>query len=638
MHPGPPAAPPTLESFFARVCDDPLRGAFEGRRPLVPWLSQRPVAKAELGETWERLRATPRTGGKAVAYFHVPFCSNHCLFCNFYRNATRRNSSAAYVDTIIAELEREAQTALVQSGPVHAVYFGGGTPTDLDAPDLGRLVRAVRRCLPLAGDCEITVEARATGFEEAKIEACLEAGANRFSLGVQTFDTAVRQRLGRRMTGEVVADFVRRLAARDRATVVCDLIYGLPGQTPESWEADLAIATDLGLDGVDLYCLTLIPSSPLAAAIRKGSIEPGAVIAGQAGYYAAGVAALERAGWRQLTSAHFARETRERNWYNQLIKAGAACLAFGSGAGGLVPGYSYLNLPDLARYYETVPTGAKPLAGLFATGPGHGAKGAITGGLEVGRLEPAAVEEAGAPGFMAKAEPLLAQWEEAGLLRREGGALRLTQAGRFWHTNLASALHHVVDSPIPLRAVAASPHSMKPTTDPKEKEIVLEALRTRFKESADGVLEMIAAQSGLTTREVTACLPESCCQSVEGGQFAEVMEELSTWGDILLIVHTADAIIECLAPLPAGSFGRGFFNLGHGSPIRGHIRAERCAEICLVRRPFMGMETCSVQFFNEEGGAMFKIFVTRDEEDVLLPEQVRRFEALQERYRQVEVA
>ena len=169
------------------------------------------------------------------------------------------------------------------------------------------------------------------------------------------------------------------------------------------------------------------------------------------------------------------------------------------------------------------------------------------------------------------------------------------------------------------------------STEP-DKQHLLAALREKLAPNPDGVLEMIAAQSGLTTREVVSCLPEGCCVAADGEHFSAIMDELSEWGEILLIAHTPDAIIECAAPLPKGSFGRGFFNLGPGSPIRGHIRAENCADICLIRRPFMGMETCSIQFFNTHGGAMFKVFVSRDEDERLKTEQVDRFEALRRKY------
>lgn len=632
-----------LSRHHARVTSDPLREAYTSRSPVIPWLAFRPVPEEEVARGWETLRQTPRTG-KSVAYVHVPFCSNHCLFCNFYRNSTRGGISSSYVDSVIREIENDAATPMGQSAPVHAVYLGGGTPTDLEARDLGRLLETLRRCLPLANDCEITVEGRPTGCTPDKISACLDAGANRFSFGVQSFDTAVRKRLGRKMGREELRDFLGALCAMDRAAVVCDLIFGLPHQTEESWLQDLDTAIGIGLDGVDLYALTLLPSSPLANALRKGSLPAGATIPEQASLYALGVQTLERAGWRHLTSAHFSRETRERNLYNQLVKSGASCLAYGAGAGGSSGGMSYLVAADLMRHREAVTEGRKALGGLYHAGPGHAAKAVVTAGTEIGRLDLARAEEAGAPGLCAVTAPLVLQWQQAGLVTCDGSVLRLTLAGRFWHTNLTSALHHVIDalhaSPPPApRGIQPKPTPMKPTESyDQEKQTALETLRDKFAKSADGILEMIALQSGLTTREVVGCLPESFWQSVDGGRFEEIMLDISEWGEILFIVHTGDGVFECGGPLPRGSFGRGFYNLERGSPIRGHIRAENCGDICLVRRPFMGKETCSVQFFNTHGDAMFKVFVTRNEDDSLKGDQVARFEALRERFKEATAA
>lgn len=634
---------PGLEKYHARAGGDPLRDAFAGRKPVIPWLALQPVDKNEIETKWSQVRETPRRG-KSVAYVHVPFCSNHCLFCNFYRNATRRNSSSAYTDAVIREIESEADTVHVREGPVHAVYLGGGTPTDLESADLFRLIQTLRQCLPLAADCEITVEGRATGCSIEKIAACMDAGANRFSFGVQTFDTTVRRRLGRRLASEEIAEFLSGVSALGRATVVCDLIFGLPNQTMESWLRDLETATSLGLDGLDIYCLTLLSGSPLATAIRNGSMPSAAALPEQADLYSAGVDALEQYGWRQLTSAHFADGTRERNLYNQLIKSGAPCLAYGAGAGGSAAGFSYLLTHDQNQYRDLCAQGRKPIGGLYHTGAGHPFKGLITGGLEVGRLNLFDIEKAGLPGLATCAAPLVEQWEAAGLLTSSNGVLRLTRAGQFWHTNLISGLHHLVDVLAPGEVQARNgnrphvPPLMKTTPIDTNQDPVLEELRARFARNADGVLEMVAAQSGLTTLQVAECLPDSCYGIADGEHFVEIMNELSEWGDILLIVHTPDAIIECAGPLPKGDFGRGFFNLGAGSPIRGHIRAERCSKICLIRRPFMGMETCSIQFFNGHGEAMFKIFVSRDEADALNPGQVARFETLRTRFQRIPVA
>ena len=159
--------------------------------------------------------STPRIG-KTAAYIHVPFCETHCLYCGFYTKAYGPEESARYTDALLRELALWRDTPMVRSGPVHCVYIGGGTPTSLEADDLRRLLRGIREALPLANDCEITVEGRIHNFGPDKMDTCLEAGANRFSLGVQTFDTALRRSMARKASREDVFSALRRLSGYDQ--------------------------------------------------------------------------------------------------------------------------------------------------------------------------------------------------------------------------------------------------------------------------------------------------------------------------------------------------------------------------------------------------------------------------------------
>jgi hypothetical protein len=102
-------------------------------------------------------------------------------------------------------------------------------------------------------------------------------------------------------------------------------------------------------------------------------------------------------------------------------------------------------------------------------------------------------------------------------------------------------------------------------------------------------------------------------------------------GSIVFIVHTPDIVLECEGPIPPGASAGGYFNLHGDSPIGGHIKAENCTAIAFVMRPFMGRESRSIQFFNGNGEAMFKIFVRRDEKRELIGEQVKLFDELMAR-------
>jgi putative heme utilization carrier protein HutX len=158
-------------------------------------------------------------------------------------------------------------------------------------------------------------------------------------------------------------------------------------------------------------------------------------------------------------------------------------------------------------------------------------------------------------------------------------------------------------------------------------------LAARLALNADGILEQIAREYGVSTLEVVRNLLPDHRSVVDGSAFESVMQDVTMWGDILFIVHTPDIVLECAGPLPPGTFGRGYYNVHGESPIGGHIRAENCAAIAFVSRPFMGRPSRSIQFFNTAGEAMFKIFVRRDEKRELIADQVAKFDALRERCR-----
>ncbi|MDX5592143.1 heme anaerobic degradation radical SAM methyltransferase ChuW/HutW [Pseudovibrio sp. SPO723] len=433
-----------LEQLFANTSGNPIQHAFTRRGGHMPGTAGTDIPVEDHQDVWSRLQAKRRSG-PTVMYLHVPFCANHCLFCGFYRNKWQETHSAPYTNALIKELERDASSLASTSGPINAVYFGGGTPTALHAKDLQRLIRRIRDLFPLAADCEIAVEGRIYHFDDDKIEACLDAGANRFSTGVQSFNTQVRRRQGRKATGEEAIRFFEGLRDRNRAAIICDLILGLPDQSADVWLHDLQTVADLGLDGVDLYTLAVFPGSPLSLAIKKGRISPSAPLPEQGLMYQGGLEYLAARGWRQLSSSHWARGTRERNLYNSLLKSGAQCLAFGAGAGGGLNNFSYTNHADLAAYYEQVNLGVKPLASLsqndaLATPLNH-----LAAGVEAMRIDLAALEsnEHITQGFLQFMAPLLDNWRAAQLVEGEA-VLTLTTAGRFWHQTLLTNLKAAV--------------------------------------------------------------------------------------------------------------------------------------------------------------------------------------------------
>lgn len=156
-------------------------------------------------------------------------------------------------------------------------------------------------------------------------------------------------------------------------------------------------------------------------------------------------------------------------------------------------------------------------------------------------------------------------------------------------------------------------------------------LASRLAADPDGVIETLAREHGVTTLEATRMLPQANCRWAPATAFHDIFAELTTWGEVLFLVHTPNIILECVGPIPPGTTARGFFNLDGKGPIGGHVKAERCAAIAFVRRPFMGLESCSIQFFDGDGDAMFKIFVRRHADRTLEEAQVAAFEVLARR-------
>lgn len=419
--------------------------AYPRRRPLIPWAERDAVPEAEVYDTWAEMMNRPPTAAThpRLLYIHVPFCANHCLFCGFYKNKLRKADIDVYVDHLIEELEAGLEYRRHVGAPIHAVYLGGGTPSAMQAKDMHRVITYLKENYPLAADCEITMEGRILHFDDERVDACVEAGVNRVSIGVQSFNTRVRQQQGRRADRETAIKFIENLRDRSTLTVVLDLIFGLPHQTPEIWYDDVRTTMALEPDGVDFYALNIFPGTPLFTAVQRGQVPMGELLSSQASMYDQAVKIAESEGWIQVSNSHFARNTRERNRYNLLIKEGAETLAFGSGAGGGLDEYSYNIESELAPWTETVLAGKKPVAKMFKADKYEPVRVAITGDIEKGRLRMSRVRSA----FEAidewpegEVSALLERWADIGLVEQTDWGAKLTNPGRFWGTNMRGEL------------------------------------------------------------------------------------------------------------------------------------------------------------------------------------------------------
>jgi len=197
-------------------------------------------------------------------YLHLPWCLRKCPYCDFnsHEAAGGEVPQQRYLDALVADLE--ASLGIVWGREIHSVFIGGGTPSLFAPAAIDRLLADVRARLPLAPDCEITLEANPGTFEKERFRAFRAAGVTRLSVGVQSFDDRCLQALGR------VHDRAQAIAAVEEAALAfdtfnLDLMYALPGQDMAGLEQDLAQALALAPPHLSVYHLTVEPNTLFAA-------------------------------------------------------------------------------------------------------------------------------------------------------------------------------------------------------------------------------------------------------------------------------------------------------------------------------------------------------------------------------------
>jgi len=193
-------------------------------------------------------------------YIHIPWCVRKCPYCDFNSHAVRDGiPEQAYVTALLADLEQEL--GAVWGRTVDSVFIGGGTPSLISPPTLDRLLGEIRARLPLKPGAEITLEANPGTVDQARFAGYRDAGINRLSLGIQSFQPSLLENIGRiHNDSEAVAAFeAARLAGFDNINV--DLMFGLPGQDIAMAIADLRIATALAPEHLSWYELTIEPNT-----------------------------------------------------------------------------------------------------------------------------------------------------------------------------------------------------------------------------------------------------------------------------------------------------------------------------------------------------------------------------------------
>jgi oxygen-independent coproporphyrinogen-3 oxidase len=379
--------------------------------------------------------AEPRSGEPPwvwprAAYVHIPFCAHHCGYCDFAIAVGQDDLIDRYLDA----LQRELAT-LGAAQRVRTLSLGGGTPSHLAAPRLARLLEMLARWLPREEGGEFSLEANPDSLDADKIALLADHGLTRVSLGVQSFHPELLRVLERTHTADEVPRVVER-ARRRIAQVSLDLIFGVPGQTPGMWRADLERALELTPDHLSTYGLTYEKGTPLWKQRRRGLIQPLGEET-ERGLYALAMDTLEAAGFEHYEISNFARwevdrSSSRRSRHNQVYWANEAHFGFGMGAARYVCGVRQLNTRDLRTYVTRVLAGESPVLQSEELDPPERARETLALGLR--RAEGIhRVAFRAQTGFTLEeaASPRLPALVEQGLLRDTGERVFLTREGKF---------------------------------------------------------------------------------------------------------------------------------------------------------------------------------------------------------------
>ncbi len=286
----------------------------------------------------------------ASVYIHIPFCRTRCFYCDFNTFAGRERLIPDYIPALKSEIARQKPYA---ENPVHSIYFGGGTPSRLDIGQAGDLMRTLRETFTLTADAEITFECNPCDVTAEYASGLAELGINRVSLGMQSAIPEELKRMGRRHTPEQTALSVEQLRNAGIRNISLDLIYGYPGQTPESWDRSLRTAVDMDVRHISLYALSVEEGSALRRQLEAGRLSlPDEELT--VAMYEQAADLLAEQGFRHYEISNWALDDASESRHNKQYWFVAPYYGFGAGAHGWIGHQRIRNTGGIEDYIHAV--------------------------------------------------------------------------------------------------------------------------------------------------------------------------------------------------------------------------------------------------------------------------------------------
>lgn len=285
-------------------------------------------------------------------YVHIPFCPKVCPYCSFYKEASDRNKTRAFLDAVL----READACSGRLRP-ETMFFGGGTPSALSTSQLEYLIGGLRERIDFSALREFTLEMNPATVSLEKARALLSLGVNRVSMGVQSWDPGLLETLGRVHTADQARRSYEILREAGVPNVNLDLIFGVPGQTRDQWLDSLRQTLALGPDHISAYCLTYEEDTEYFLRLTRGEYKPDAEL--DADLFEMTMDTLSAAGFEQYEISNHARPGREC-LHNLAYWLGHDYIGLGPSAFSTLGDRRWKNTSDTSRYIACIDLGESP--------------------------------------------------------------------------------------------------------------------------------------------------------------------------------------------------------------------------------------------------------------------------------------
>jgi oxygen-independent coproporphyrinogen-3 oxidase len=379
-------------------------------------------------------------------YVHIPFCSQICPFCPFFRKKIENFNIEVFVSGILSEIKFLSECLWNNGNPIEAIHIGGGTPTSLPMQHIVKIINHIKDSFPLSRNCEISVESRVTNIDSAYLKELLSVGVNRISFGVQSFDTEVRRNIGRIAPTCAVISVIKEALNVGFDTVCVDLMYPLPNQSLRIWESDINTMLQLGVNGTSIYRINRHEDTIFFNEKRNDSLYRKQDIKLEYEFFKyADMILCDTQNWKRVAGSYYARGKGSFKYIDLHYSTINDVLPIGPGASGQIGTLFFANGKNLTNYLSN----------------GINEYGSMAWNSDDIYCEAWRYHDLSVKLFLHDlsklknrshaVEKLIKDFIKKGLAKKCGKSVKLTEVGIFWSRNIYSEIQGILEDELKQR-------------------------------------------------------------------------------------------------------------------------------------------------------------------------------------------